>query len=411
MISGAFIFANFLALSLLDESWGHWVYFAGWLVSAIGGSMLLNRFLPKRDPLLFPLVMFLSGWGLVIIDRLEPIFADRQTVWLLISVVALLLSAGLPHVLRWLRAYRYLILIGGIILLVSTILLGRNPSGLAGAPQLWLGVGNVFFQPSEVLKVILVAFLASYLAEQYPAMRTQSQLKGLSGEHAWLSPRILGPILLMWSLSVLIVIWQRDLGTAALFFAVFLILLYIASSQTFILVGGMLLLMIAGIVAYRLFTVVELRVDIWINPWLEADGRAYQIVQSLMAFAAGGIWGDGIGQGTPVYIPVVHSDFIFAAMAEEYGLVGVITLIATITVFVMRGLRTAIQHQNRPFYALLAVGFTMLIGIQSLMIMGGVLKLLPLTGVTLPFMSYGGSSLLASYVMTGLLLRLSVEAD
>jgi cell division protein FtsW len=355
--------------------------------------------------------MFLSAWGIIIIDRLEPIFANRQIVWLLLSVAAMLVTASLPHVLRWLRAYRYLILIGGIILLVSTILLGRNPSGLESAPQLWLGIGNVFFQPSEVLKVILVAFLASYLAEQYPALRTQTKLKGLGAERAWLSPRILGPILLMWSLSVMIVIWQRDLGTAALFFAVFLILLYIASGQTIILIGGTLLLAIAGVVAYQLFSVVELRVDIWLNPWPEADGRAYQIVQSLMAFGAGGIFGNGIGQGSPIYIPVVHSDFIFSAMAEEFGLLGVATLIASITVFVMRGLRIAVQHQNRPFYALLAVGFTMLISIQSLMIMSGILKLLPLTGVTLPFMSYGGSSLLTSYVITGLLLRLSAEAD
>lgn len=410
-IGAVFLFVNFLALSLLDNSMGHWLYLLGWIICAAIGTMLLNRFLPKHDPLLFPLVMFLSGWGIVIIDRLEPIFANRQIIWLFVSVAAMLLTASLPHVLRWLRAYRYLILIGGIALLVSTILLGRNPSGLASAPQLWLGIGNVFFQPSEVLKVVLVAFLASYLAEQYPAMRSQTKLKGLGTERAWLSPRILGPILLMWSLSVMIVIWQRDLGTAALFFAVFLILLYIASGQTIILVGGVVLLTVAGIVAYQLFSVVALRVDIWLNPWPEADGRAFQIVQSLMAFGAGGVFGAGIGQGSPIYIPVVHSDFIFAAMAEEYGLLGVAMLIASIMVLVMRGLRIAVQHQNRPFYALLAIGFTMLICIQSLMIMSGVLKLLPLTGVTLPFMSYGGSSLLASYVIIGLLLRLSAEVD
>ena len=300
---------------------------------------------------------------------------------------------------------------GGIILLVSTIVLGRNPSGLVGAPELWLGIGNIFFQPSEALKVILVIFLASYLSEQYPAMRAQSQLRGLGRERAWLSPRILGPIILMLSLSIVIVVWQRDLGTAAIFFAVFLILLYAASGQSIILIGGGILLTIAGIVAYNLFSVVELRVDIWINPWLEADGRAYQIVQSLMAFAAGGIWGEGIGQGSPTYIPVVHSDFIFSALAEEYGLLGIIVSIAGLAIFVMRGMRMAVQHQSRPFYALLAIGLSMLLAVQSILIMGGVLKLLPLTGVTLPFLSYGGSSLLATFVIIGLLLRLSSEVQ
>jgi cell division protein FtsW (lipid II flippase) len=411
LIAAGFAAVNFLSLQLQGVGGdNHWWHFLVWLLAALLGAWVLNRFLPKRDPLLFPLIMFLSAWGLVLIDRLAPNFSDRQTIWLFLSVGAMLLTATFPHLLRWLRAYRYLILLSGIVLLVSTILLGSNPSGIIGAPALWLGFGNVFFQPSEALKVILVAFLASYLAEQYPALRTP-RMKRLGGERAWLSPRILGPILLMWGLSVLLVVWQRDLGTAALFFAVFLILLYVASGQTIILIGGVGLLFLAGIAAYYYADVVALRVDIWLNPWPESDGRAFQIVQSLMAFGAGGIFGDGIGQGSPTYIPVVHSDFIFSALGEEYGLLGVCVLIATLGVFVMRGLRIAIQHQNRPFYALLAIGLSMLIAIQSFLIMAGVLKLLPLTGVTLPFMSYGGSSLLASFVMLGLLLRLSAEAQ
>lgn len=411
-LSGIFLLVNFISLWLVQSSSLFQVWhLLVWGVCAVSGTRLLDNYLPRRDPLIFPLSMFLTGWGLVLIERLAPNFADRQTLWLVISVMAMIATASLPHLLRWLRSYRYLLLIGGIVLLVSTIVLGRNPSGLVGAPELWLGIGNVFFQPSEALKVILVVFLASYLSEQYPAMRAQSQLKGLARERAWLSPRILGPIILMWSLSIVIVVWQRDLGTAAIFFAVFLILLYAASGQTIILIGGSVLLMVAGLVAYNLFSVVELRVDIWINPWLEADGRAYQIVQSLMAFAAGGIWGEGIGQGSPTYIPVVHSDFIFSALAEEYGLLGIIVCIAGLAILVMRGMRMAVQHQSRPFYALLAIGLSMLLAVQSMLIMGGVLKLLPLTGVTLPFMSYGGSSLLATFVITGLLLRLSSEVQ
>ncbi|MEM9954166.1 MAG: FtsW/RodA/SpoVE family cell cycle protein [Chloroflexota bacterium] len=411
LLAGLFVSVNFIALEIVQSNgFSHWLHLAMWIACAVGGSLALDRLLPERDPLLFPVVMFLAGWGIVLIDRLAPNFADRQSIWLVISVCAMLATIWYEPLLRWMRAYRYVILFGGIILLVSTILLGRNPSGIIGAPELWLGFGNVFFQPSEALKVILVAFLASYLSEQYPAMRAQSQFK-LGNDRAWLSPRILGPIILMWGLSIIIVVWQRDLGTAAIFFAVFLILLYVASGQTIILIGGGLLLTLAGFVAYNLFSVVELRVDIWLNPWLEADGRAYQIVQSLMAFASGGIFGEGIGQGSPTYIPVVHSDFIFSALAEEYGLIGVLVLVSAICIFIMRGLRIAVQHQDRPFNALLALGLTMLIAIQCILIMGGVLKLLPLTGVTLPYMSYGGSSLLASFVIVGLLLRLSAEVN
>jgi peptidoglycan glycosyltransferase len=408
LLTGAFLLVNFLALAILRDAGGmHWWHLAVWGACAATGHLLLSRGLPERDVLLFPLVMLLSGWGLLLIDRLTPRFADRQTLWLVVSTGALLASALLPYLLRWLRQYRYLLLIVGLSLLMGTILLGRNPSGLAGAPELWLGVGNVFFQPSEALKVILVAFLASYLSEQFPALRAPNRLSAIENGRAWLSPRILGPVLMMWGLCMVVLVWQRDLGTAALFFMVFLLLLYVASGQTFILAGGLILILIAGAVAYQMFTVVELRVDIWLNPWPEADSRAYQIVQSLMAFGAGGIGGAGIGQGSPGYIPVAHSDFIFAALAEEHGLLGVLSVIVALVTLVVRGLRVAIWQQERPFYALMATGLSLLIAIQSLLIMGGVLKIVPLTGVTLPYMSYGGSSMLVSFIIAGLLLRLS----
>lgn len=407
-VAAAFLGVNFIALSLLRPANlpTHGFLFVVWIICAAGGQRVLLRRLPGHDPFLFPLAMFLSGWGLLLVDRLAPNFAGRQAVWLIVSVVAMLLVAILPHSLRWLRNYRYILLVAGLLLLALTIVFGTNPSGRAGAPELWLGFGLIYFQPSEALKIILVAFLASYLAEQYPAMRA----KGLEGERPRLalSPRLFGPVLLMWGLSVVILIWQRDLGTAALFFVVFLVLLYIASGSRLILFSGALLILIAGIIAYREFSVVRLRVDIWFNPWPEADTRAFQIVQSLLAFAAGGVFGQGIGQGSPYYIPVVHSDFVFAALAEEWGLLGVIVVIVCVVALFIRGLRNGIEQHGRPFRALLAVGLSTLIATQSLLIMGGVLKVVPLTGVTLPFLSYGGSSLLASFVIVGLLLRLSV---
>jgi cell division protein FtsW len=407
VLSGLFILVNALGLALARAVPLSDTLFslAVWWLCALAGHSILNRHLAQRDPLLFPLAMFLSGWGLVMIERLAPPFADRQTAWLLVSTGALVGTILAPNALRWLRAYRYTLLVAGLLLLVSTILLGQNPSGMAGAPELWLGVGNVFFQPSEILKVMLVAFLASYLGEQYPALRAER----LGGQHGrlYISPRILGPIVLMWGLSVVILVWQQDLGTAILFFAVFLVLLYVASGTTLILMGGAALIVAAAVAAYAAFDVVALRVDIWLNPWPEARERAFQIVQSLLAFAAGGVFGQGVGQGVPTFIPVVHSDFIFAAAAEEWGLFGVIAIVASIATLVARGLRIAIIQRGKPFHTLLAVGLSTTIGAQSLLIMGGVLKLVPLTGVTLPFLSYGGSSLLTSFIIIGLLLRLS----
>lgn len=410
-IAGLFLFVNRLALSVLSNTSdaSNWVQMLSWLVCVIGGHYLLRRYLPRHDPYIFPLTMFLTGWGIVIIERLAPVFADRQTVWLVVGTPILLATACLPYALRWLRAYRYIILVIGLLLLVGTIFLGRNPSGLAGAPQLWLGFGSLYFQPSEALKIILVAFLASYLAEQYPALRAE-ELSNQQGRII-LSPRIFGPILLMWGICIVMLIWQRDLGTAILFFVVFLILLYVAGRSLLVLLSGAALVVLAGIAGYFLFSVVELRVDIWLNPWPEADGRAYQIVQSLMAFASGGIFGEGIGQGLPVFIPIVHSDFVFAAVGEEWGLLGVLAIIICLAALVTRGLSIAVRQQTQPFRALLAVGLSMLFAVQSIMIMGGVLKLIPLTGVTLPFVSYGGSSLVIAFVMTGLLLRLSSGED
>ncbi|MBE0688966.1 MAG: FtsW/RodA/SpoVE family cell cycle protein, partial [Anaerolineae bacterium] len=243
--------------------------------------------------------------------------------------------------------------------------------------------------------------------EQYPMLRALQTPTGR--RNAGLSPRIIGPMLLMWGLSVIVLIWQRDLGTATLFFIVFLLLLYVASGFTWLLFGGALLIVAAGVVAYALFDVVQLRVDIWLNPWPDANNRAFQIVQSLFAFAQGSVFGQGIGGGSPGYIPVVHSDFVFAAIAEEWGLLGVITMLTSIAIVVTRGLRTAARLNRRPYLSLLATGLSLLIAVQSLLITGGVLKLIPLTGVTLPFLSYGGSSLVANFIIIGLLLRLSAE--
>jgi cell division protein FtsW len=399
-LGAVFVLLNHLALTLVRGRgvMGMWPILV-WMLCAAAAHLVLGYLLPKRDSYLLPVVMLLTGWGLTLVARLAPAFGVRQVIWTVIATAAMLGVCALPPDLRILRRYRYTWLLAGLVLLAATLLFGTNPSGDPYAPRLWLGGWGVYFQPSEPLKLLLVIFLASYLAEKREMLiETLQRFAPLP---------YLGPMLLMWGFSMVLLVWQRDLGAAALFFLVFLIMLYLSTGQAEYALAGIGLLLLAGAAGYMLFDVVRLRVDAWWNPWPEADARAFQIVQSLLAFAAGGVGGQGVGQGAPTYIPVVHSDFVFAAIAEEWGLLGAVGTVVCFAVLVMRAMHIAIQRLRVRFLALLAAGIGTLLGVQALMIMAGVLKLVPLTGVTLPFVSYGGSSLLSSFVMVGLLLRIS----
>lgn len=403
LLAAAFIWVNGFSLTLLKGDWGHLEAPAGWTILMLAAHQLLNRYRPGRDPFLLPLFGLLTGWGLILIDRLAANFLLRQEIWLLLATVCLLCLAILPHNLSTLRRYRYSWLIIGLALLIATLLFGVNPTGFGATLWLPLPILNqVYFQPSELLKLLLIVFLASYFDER-------EQLGQLAQGNGRLQRLIyLAPLLLMWSFCIILLVWQRDLGAATLFFITFLALLYLATGNSRYLIGGLSLLLMAGVLAYFAFDVVALRVDGWWNPWPEADNRAFQIVQSLYALAAGGIGGQGLGQGFPDYIPVIHSDFVFAAVAEEYGLIGSLSVVALFALLTYRGLRIAMRCR-RPFDLYLAAGITILLATQALLIMAGVTRLLPLTGVTLPFISYGGSSLLMSSLMLGLLLFLSAE--
>lgn len=406
LLAVLFVTLNRAALMLVrGDDWTSLWPIAVWLICCLAIHTALNQLLPHRDPLIVPIVMLLAGWGLTLIARLAASpFATRQTLWLGLATLAAITVGALPPTLRTFQRYRYTWLLTGLILLGATFVFGVNPSGDELAPRLWLGFAGVYFQPSELLKILLVVFLASYLADKREIIVTTQIRIG-----NWQLPRLsyFAPMLLMWGFCVLLLIWQRDLGTASLFFMVFLAMLYASTGESTYPAAGFILLLLAGALGYVMFDVVELRVDTWWNPWPEADSRAFQIVQSLLAVAAGGVFGQGVGQGAPIYIPVVHSDFVFAAIAEEWGAVGALGVLACIGILVMRALRIAIENVQRPFRSLLAAGIGIVLGTQSLLIMAGVLKLVPLTGVTLPFVSYGGSSLLSSFIMIGLLLRIS----
>ncbi len=408
-LAGALVLAGVVALSLAPYAragtwqaagadWRLWTVPPVWLACAAGAAWAARRALPEHDPYVLPLVYLLTGWGLLLIWRLAPGFGVRQTVWLGVATAALCALLLTPRDLRWLRRFRYTWLAAGLALAALTFLIGVNPEGLG--PALWLGALGVFIQPTEILKLLLVVFLAAYLADRrdqlFPS-RSPNPLTRL--------PYAL-PLLIVWSFSMLIVIAQRDLGMGTLFFGVFLVMLYLASGQTVYLAGGAVLLLLAGVVGYALFDVVRVRVEAWWNPWLDPSGRSFQIVQSLIALAAGGVFGRGPGLGAPTLVPVAHSDFIFAALGEEWGLAGMLAALALIAALVLRGLHIALRAHG-AFHQLLAGGLAALLGLQALLIIGGVIRAVPLTGVTLPFMSYGGSSLLVSFIMAGLLLKLS----
>jgi cell division protein FtsW (lipid II flippase) len=406
-LAGVFVALNRVTLALVrGEPVGSLWPLAVWAACAIGAHLALERLAPQRDPYIVPIVLLLTGWGLTLIARVAPPYAARQSAWMVVSTGLMVAVNALPANLRSLRRYRYTWLLLGLSLVGATLVLGVNPSGDPYAPRLWLGLGGLYFQPSEPLKLLLIVYLASYLAERREMIVSGWRLG------RWRVPPLpyVGPMLLMWGFCMLLLVWQRDLGAATLFFAVFLAMLYVSTGEAGYVLFGMGLLLGVAAIGYALFDVVRLRVDAWWNPWLEADSRAFQIVQSLIAVAAGGLAGQGVGQGAPTYVPVVHSDFAFAAIAEEWGLLGSAGVIACMAVLTLRAMHVAFGHTHAPFMLLLSAGIGTLLSVQSLLIMGGVLKIVPLTGVTLPFISYGGSSLASSYIMVGLLLRMSDSA-
>jgi cell division protein FtsW len=289
---------------------------------------VLVRYLPKANPYLMPIVSVLTGLGLLMTARLASNFLLRQIIWLAVSTVIFLLIVLIPRNLYWLRRYKYTWLVIGLGLLGLTLIFGVNPSGFGA--RLWLGLGGLFFQPSEPLKVMLIVFLAVYLGDRRRQMIEQPATLDFSRLGVDIKiphPAYFGPMVLMWGFSMLLLFWQNDLGTALIFFCTFVAMLYTAIGQVRYVLVGLLLLLVAGYIGHQTFDYVALRVEAWWNPWLDPGGRAFQIVQSLLAFAGGGLFGQGLGQGLPTAIPVVHTDFVFAAIGEDYGLLGALAVL------------------------------------------------------------------------------------
>jgi cell division protein FtsW (lipid II flippase) len=383
---------------------------------ALGAAHLAQVLAGRRtDQVLLPAVGLLGGIGLLLMERLPQdlggsAFGDAlglagvQLVWLLIAISVITTLAIVVRSDTWLRRYKYTWAAAGIALLLLTFVFGEEANGAL----LTLRIGPVSGQPTELLKVILVVFLAGYLSEFRPLLVEQSTRLG----PLRLPPvPYLLPMIVMWAIAFGIVVIQRDLGAALLFFFVFLALVYVATARTSYVVLGLILLVIGAIAAYNLFDHVRVRVDIWRDPFADPSGAGYQVVQALIAFARGGLLGTGLGAGLPTVggrlpIPAVHTDFPLAALGEELGLMGVMAILGIYLVIIERGLRIAAAAAD-DFRALLATGLALVVGVQAFIIAAGNLKLIPLTGITLPFISYGGSSLLANAVVVGLLLALS----
>jgi cell division protein FtsW (lipid II flippase) len=339
--------------------------------------------------------MFFMGWGMLTIWRLDQGYGIRQTGWFIVALSSLYLLLTFGRDLRWLRRYRYVWITIGLGLMALTLIFGTHPGG--GAPRLWLGCCGFYFQPSEGLRILLVIFLAAYLADRLPFKRSNGIPWSVQ---TWL------PLILIWLLSLSLLIAQRDLGTGMLFLALLTMLLYLVIQRWEVLLIAGVLGLIAALAGYWLFDVVALRVKAWLNPWDDPLGGSYQIVQSLITVAAGGLFGKGLGMGSPGFVPAIHTDFIFSAIIEEHGLLGGLGLIGLWGIWLSRILQSVRRHMD-AFSALLTAGLGISIGLQALLIIGGNLRLFPLVGITLPFLSYGGSSLLISCVSLGILLLLT----
>ena len=366
--------------------------------------VVIRRTAPHADGALLPLTAVLTAFGVTTIYRLDPDDGGRQAVWIAVGVAALVGTlVWLRHDYRVLESYRYLFGVGAVALLLLPSLPGVGET--VNGARLWVDFGVIQFQPGELAKICLILFLAGYLREKRESL-ARGQLKDI------------GPLLAIWGAAMLVIVVTNDLGSALLNFGIFLAMLYVATGRALFVAVGLALFVGGAAALYNAISHVELRVTSWLDPW-DPDriyDESYQLVQSLYSIANGGFGGTGLGQGTfastdgTELIPHLRTDFIYSAIAQELGLIGAAALLLVFMLFVVRGMRVAL-HADDGFSKLLAAGLTFGFALQTFIIVGGVLRVVPLTGITLPFVSYGGTSIVANFVLLGLLLHVSNRAN
>ena len=374
-----------------------------WLAGCVLLTMLIQWMLlhssPPADPWLFPSAIFLTSIGLVMLARLKIELFPAQLKWLFIGLLIFLVMLRLRTRILRLTEYPYLLGIGCIILLLLPLLFGTE----IGGSRNWLLLGPLRVQPSEFSKILLVLFLAAYLSSHRHVLSLPNQ-KIL---FLRLPPlRFIAPLLTIWSAAILMFVVARDLGTALLFFGIAVIMTYMATGNRSYIALAVAFFGLSAILSYLFFGHVRVRFDIWWDPWQDPSGMAYQVVQSLFAFGAGGVWGTGFGHGHPEMIPEVHTDFIFSAIAEEFGLLGALMVMMTYVLLFYEGIRVALTRKSSA-HMLLSAGTSAIFFLQSFIIIAGVTKFLPLTGVTMPFVSYGGSSMVSSFLLLGIIISVS----
>jgi len=368
------------------------VALAGFLVVHMALVIADNR----GDEVLLPVAAALSAVGLVMIYRLRPDYAVRQAAWISLGLTSLLIALGTLADLRWVRRYAYLCALTGIALLVLTVLIGVERNGA----RQWLVIGPFTLEPGEIVKLLLVAFFAGVLVEARPLLT-------LPGPRRWRADLgRLGPVLLVCVGSLLLLVFQRDLGLAMLYYGIFLAMLYVALGRLDYVFGGLAAFAAGATLCYHLFAHVRVRVDVWVNPWADAAGRGYQILQGLFALASGGLTGAGLGLGHPELMPASYTDMIFPAIGEELGAIGTFMVVALYLLFLGRAFRAAVQADG-SLDRLVGAGLGAAIGIQTFVILGGSTRLIPLTGIPAPFLTYGGSAAVSNFIAVALLLAIS----
>ncbi|MGZ8631348.1 MAG: FtsW/RodA/SpoVE family cell cycle protein [Actinomycetota bacterium] len=382
------------------------VYAVVFCAAFVTGWVVVRFAAPRADPVLYPTATALAGLGIamlyrIMVARAESTVAREQAIWLLVGLAALCATLWLVRDDRQLNAYTYTLGLVGVVLLLLPVVpgIGREINGA----RLWTQVGPFSFQPAEFGKIFIVVFLASYLTDK------QELLAAGAGRFGLPRAKDLGPLLLAWGGSLAVLFLERDMGASLLFFGVFVVMLWIASGRAAYLWIGLVLFAAGAWFGYLAFDHVQTRVDTWLHaldPGKVTGTGYFQLAQGWFAMATGGIVGTGLGQGSPTLIPYVGSDFIFAAFGEELGMIGAVALLLLYLILIARGLRIAMERTD-TFGKLLATGLTTILALQTFTIVAGVTRLIPLTGVPLPLVSYGGSSRVATFIMLALLIRVS----
>ncbi|EJU30062.1 FtsW/RodA/SpoVE family cell cycle protein [Selenomonas sp. CM52] len=395
--TGVLLFAHRLTADLL---------LLPWLAAVIVGAFFTQFILGRRDGTdltLFPAAMLLASLGLIMIGRLKPALFLTQMRWLLLGLIVYLFLVFLGERVLRLLSYPYLLGVFCLLLLCSALFFGTE----IGGSRNWIVFGPFAVQPSEFGKIVIIMFLAAYLTEHREVL-TLPRHKLL-----WLKLpvlRFIAPLLLIWGIAILMFVVQRDLGSALLFFGIAVSMTYMATGRKSYVALAFAFFLGAAALSYSFFSHVRVRFNIWLDPWSDPSGSAYQVVQSLFALGSGGVWGAGFAHGHPNLIPEVHTDFIFAAIAEELGLLGSLGVMLVFALFFYRAIRIALACREET-RRLLAAGIAVVFLLQAFIIIAGVTKFLPLTGITLPFVSYGGSSMIASFMLLGILTVLSKKEN